>query len=121
VILSLGACRLYGEPTRICNVRGLRRERYDSRSGERLRESREHRQVGVKLDALKSTHAECGQPVLVLQATKLALDGGASTIEIAPPLRLARNKRVKPGSLDPAGLGRALTSERRSHAALAFR
>ena len=26
VILSLGACRLYGEPTRICNLRGLRRE-----------------------------------------------------------------------------------------------
>ena len=26
VILSLGACRLYGESTRICNLRSLRRE-----------------------------------------------------------------------------------------------
>ena len=30
--LSVGACRLYGEPTSICNVRGLRREWKGSRS-----------------------------------------------------------------------------------------
>jgi hypothetical protein len=28
VILSLGACRLYAEPIRICNLRGLRRVAY---------------------------------------------------------------------------------------------
>ena len=71
MILSLGACRFYGEPTRICNVRGLGRERYGSCSGERLREPRECGEVGVKLDALKPTHPERRESVLVLQAAEL--------------------------------------------------
>jgi hypothetical protein len=71
VILSLGACRLYGEPTRICNVRGLRRERYGSRSCERGGEPSEDAEVGVEGDPLKPANAERREAVLVLQA----LDG----------------------------------------------
>jgi hypothetical protein len=50
--LSVGACRLYGEPTSICNVRSLRREWNGSRSGSSQAEAGEHRQVGVKRDLL---------------------------------------------------------------------
>jgi len=52
VILSLGACRLYGDPTRICKVRGLRREWYGSRSGESRGERGEDAEVGVECHAL---------------------------------------------------------------------
>jgi hypothetical protein len=48
VILSLGACRLYGEPTRICKACGLRREWNGSRSGESQAEASVHYEVGVK-------------------------------------------------------------------------
>jgi hypothetical protein len=52
VILSLGARRLYGDPTRIRKERGLRRERDGSHSGERGGEAGEDAQVGVKRGAL---------------------------------------------------------------------
>jgi hypothetical protein len=50
MILSLGACRLYGDPTLVFNSRGLRRERNGSRSRERAGEPREDAEVGVKRD-----------------------------------------------------------------------
>jgi len=62
VILSLGACRLYGEPTRICNVCGLRRERNGSRSGERQTEAGEHHKVSVKGDLGKSVRHSSALP-----------------------------------------------------------
>jgi hypothetical protein len=48
----------------------------------------------VKLDALKTAHAERSEAVLMLQAAELALDSRAATVEIAPPLRFARNGRL---------------------------
>ena len=59
-------------------------ERYGSGAAERLREPREHREVGVKLDALNAPDAERREAVVVLQAAELALDGGASTVESLP-------------------------------------
>ena len=52
VILSLGACPLYREPTRICKVCGLGRLREGARSGERLRESGQDHEAGMKLNAV---------------------------------------------------------------------
>ena len=74
VILSLGACRLYGEPTRICHVRSLRRERNGSRSGECGGKRGEDAEVGVERGPLKPSHPERLQAVLVLEPTELALD-----------------------------------------------
>jgi hypothetical protein len=74
LILSLGACGLYGELTRICNVRGLRREWNGSRSCERLRERGEDAEVGMERNALKPSHAERGKPALVLEPTERPLD-----------------------------------------------
>ena len=74
--------------------RGLRREWNGSRSGKRGGEAGEHDEVGVERDPLQAAHAERSEAVVVLQAPELALDGGAATVEIAPPLRLARNERV---------------------------
>jgi len=73
VILSLGACRLYGEPTRICKVRGLRREWNGSRSGERGCERGEDAEVGVKRDPFKPTDAERKQAPLMLKPAALTL------------------------------------------------
>jgi hypothetical protein len=68
VILPLGACLLYGEPTRNCNVRGLRRERNGERSGESGCERGEDAEVGVKLDTLKATHAKRRESGLMLES-----------------------------------------------------
>lgn len=57
MILSLGACRLYGDPTRICNLRGLRRERDGACSGERASEPGENAEVGMKRDLASATTA----------------------------------------------------------------
>ncbi len=84
MILSLGACRLYSEPTRIRNVCGLRRGGNGSRSGECAGEPREDAEVGVERDPLKSSDAKRREAVLVLQTAELAFDGGAATVEIAP-------------------------------------
>lgn len=48
----------------------------DSRSGECLGETGEHCEVGMKLDTLQATEPERRQPVVVLQAAELTLDGG---------------------------------------------
>ena len=95
MILSVGACRLYREPTCICNVCGLRREGDYSRSGECLRERGEDAEVGMKRDLLDSANPERAKPVLVLQATEGPLDSGTSDVKLAPSLRLARDKRMK--------------------------
>ena len=58
MILSLGACRLYGEPTRIFKVCGLRREWNGPRSGERSGERGEDAHVGIERNELKHSHAE---------------------------------------------------------------
>src|SRR5207247_3076607 len=46
--------------------------------------------------------------VIVLQAAKLALHRRTPTIQLPPPLRLARDQRSQPGRLDPDRVGRAL-------------
>ena len=46
----------------------LRGERNYPRPRKRLRESREHRQVGVKRDRLRAAHAERRKPVVVRQS-----------------------------------------------------
>jgi hypothetical protein len=47
-----------------------------------LREAGEHREVGVKLDALKATSAPRCETVVVLQPTELALGARALFIGI---------------------------------------
>src|SRR5205085_11191840 len=49
------------------------------------------------------------QAVLVLQAAERALHGSASSVEVAPALRLARNQRVEARRLAPNRSGSALT------------
>ncbi len=63
----------------------------------------------MERDALKPSHAKWAKPVLVLQATEGAFDRSASPVEVAPPLRLARDERMEAGSLDPPARRRALT------------
>ncbi len=58
---------VYGHPELEGSACGLRREWYGSRSGERLREPGEHRQIGVKLDAGEAANAERPEAVFVLQ------------------------------------------------------
>jgi hypothetical protein len=49
----------------------------------------------VKLNLGEAANTERAEAVFVLQASELALDGGAATVEIAEPLALARDQRVK--------------------------
>jgi hypothetical protein len=44
-------------------------------------------------DALDATNTEHRQPVVVLQSSKLALDGGAATVEPSPLVNLAQDAR----------------------------
>jgi hypothetical protein len=62
----------------------------------------------VKLDALDAADAERAESPLVLQAAELALDGGASAVQVAEPLGVARDQRMQPGRLDPDGCRFAL-------------
>jgi hypothetical protein len=48
----------------------------------------------VEPHALEAADAEDRQPVVVLQATKLALDGGAATVEPLPFVAPARDARL---------------------------
>src|SRR5437763_11693403 len=96
----------------IARLRGvdwpLYRERYGSRSGERGGEAGEDAEVGVKLNLREPTDAERLQAPLVLEPAELPLHRSASSVEVAPPLRLARDQRVQAVGLDPAGSGLAL-------------
>jgi hypothetical protein len=65
-------------------MRRLCREWNRSRSAQSLSESGEHHKVGVKLDALQATDAKRGEAVVVLQASELALDGSAASVEVFP-------------------------------------
>ena len=51
---------------------------------ERLPEAGDHHEVGVLPDAGEAASPERRQPVLVLQAPELPLDGRASTVEPLP-------------------------------------
>jgi hypothetical protein len=55
----------------------LRCEGTGACSQESLPEPREHRQVGVKSDAVDATHAERSESAVVLQAAELPFHGGA--------------------------------------------
>jgi hypothetical protein len=79
--------------------RGLRRERDGSRPGERGGEAGEHYEVGVERHALDPARPERGEPVVVLQASELPLDGGAAPVEVAEPLGASRDERVSPVGL----------------------
>jgi hypothetical protein len=70
----------------------LRRERYCARPGESAGELGEDRQVGVKLDPLKTTDSK--RP-LVLEPTELPLDGATALVELPPVGRLTWDQRVK--------------------------
>src|SRR5438067_2230669 len=77
---------------------GLRREWYGSRSGGRAGEAGEDAEVGVKRDLLKPTDSDRAESPLMLEPAELPFHGCAATVEIAPPLRLARDERVEPVS-----------------------
>jgi hypothetical protein len=55
----------------------LGRDRNGSHSTQCLRESGEHHEVSMKLDALQPTDAERREAVLVLEPAEFALDSGA--------------------------------------------
>jgi hypothetical protein len=46
----------------------------------------------VERDPFKPANAERCQPVLMLEPSELALDGGTSAVEVAPPLGLSRDQ-----------------------------
>ena len=93
-----------GEQSSTCGAstlfvpRALRRERKCSRSGERAGERGKDAEVGVKRDLLDATDAERRESGLVLQASEGALDGAASTVEVAEPLALVGDQRVQAGN-----------------------
>ena len=89
----------------------LRRERSRSHSTERLREPGEHHEVSVELDSFKPSNAERREPIFLFEPAELALASGASPVEVAPPLRLARDQRVQPVGLDPDGRGLAASGQ----------
>jgi hypothetical protein len=62
----------------------LRRARSRASLRKFQREPPEDGQVSVKPDALNAPNAEHRQPVVMLQPPKLALDGGAATVEPLP-------------------------------------
>lgn len=74
---------------------GLRGERCGSRSGESLRQTREHHEVGVEHDPLQASDAKRSQAVLVLEPPELALDRTAPTIEVAPARSVTRDRKVQ--------------------------
>ena len=58
----------------------------------------EHREVGVKRDALQTTHWERGESIVVLQPPELALHRSATAVEVAEPMRVARDAREQPSA-----------------------
>ena len=66
----------------------------------------------MKLDALQPSDAQRGQPVVVLQASELALYGGAAVVQAAPSLCFAGAKwRCPAGECQPRS--RWVKAERR--------
>src|SRR5438093_801246 len=85
-----------------------------ARSGECRSEGGEDAEVGVQLDALDPSHPERRQSGLVLQPAEAPLDGATATVEVTPPLRLARDQRMQTARLDPDAPGRAVRVARPS-------
>jgi hypothetical protein len=50
----------------------------------------------VKAHALQATHSKRGEPVVVLQATELALHGRTAPVEVTESLRVAWDAREQP-------------------------
>lgn len=76
-------------------VRVLRRDGHSTRPRERLRQPREHGEVGVKRDPLKTANVERGESEPMLQRPELSFDCGAAPVQIMPPLRITRDERLR--------------------------
>jgi glycine/D-amino acid oxidase-like deaminating enzyme len=50
----------------------------------------------VKLHLRESTNAQRGESVVVLQVSERAINSGASTVEVAEPLRVSGDARKQP-------------------------
>lgn len=61
----------------------------------------EDRQVGMEPDPIEPSDAELGERPFVLEPSELALDRTTPAVQVARPLRVARNQGVQPVSLDP--------------------
>ena len=83
-------------------------DRVGSRLPERAAKLGEDRQVGVKPDSLKAAYAQREQRPFVLEPSELALDGSTAAVQVARPLRVARDQGVQPVGLDPHARGLAL-------------
>jgi hypothetical protein len=62
-----------------------------SRSANRLTESSEHHEVGVKAHPLQAPNAERSKPVVVLQPAELALDSRPTSVEVTEALAVSRD------------------------------
>src|SRR5471030_1264620 len=62
--------------------RTLSRERHNANPTERLRQSREHRQVGMESDPCEAAHAQRSEAVVVLSRPNSGSICGASTVEV---------------------------------------
>lgn len=71
----------------------LRGERNGTRSTERLRESGEDHEIGVKPDALDAANAEERKPKVVFEISEFALNGRAAAVHVAPFVGSALNRR----------------------------
>ena len=67
----------------------LRRYGNSSRSGERLPEPPEHRQIRMESHALQAANPEGRQAVLVFERRECSLHGGTTPVEITPTLCVA--------------------------------
>lgn len=75
----------------------LRYERYrPARPTERLRQAREHDEVGVKRYPFLTAHLESAEAVLMLQPSELALNRYATTVKVLETIRAAHDAREHP-------------------------
>jgi hypothetical protein len=74
----------------------LRGESHGSRPSERLRQSRQHRQVGVECDPFQASNAERCEAVAVLQITGCSLHGCATAIEVFETLTVTGDAGKEP-------------------------
>jgi signal transduction histidine kinase len=83
------------QPRSLCGE--VRRADLRQRAGE----LGEDRQVSVQPDAIQTTDAQREQCPFVLEVAELPFDGATGAIELRGALRLPRDQRVQPVSLDP--------------------
>lgn len=84
---------------------GLRRHRQFPRPQERLPETPEHRQIGMKRDPFQATDAKRSEAIVQLQVTKRPLYGSAATVKVPEALAVAKDARKEaPADADGAGL-----------------